>query len=162
MYHHSVLSAIPEKERESKVKDLDLDHDVLPLERALGVQWSAESDSFQFKVVVRERPFTRRGILSVVSSIYDPLGFLSPVILSAKIILQDLCRKEIGWDDVIPEEYIQRWRKWLDDLHHLESFKVKRCIKPDGFGEVTSAQMHHFSDASEFWCSILPFDLQRQ
>lgn len=145
----AVLGSIPEKDREKKVKDLDLDSDTLPLERALGVQWCAESDAFHFKVVVKDRPLTRRGILSVVSSIYDPLGFLSPVILSAKRILQDLCREGIGWDNVIPPMYVQRWMNWLDDLHRLDSFKVRRCLKPDGFGEVKSAQMHHFSDASE-------------
>ncbi len=115
--NRAVLAAIPEKDRETKVKDLDFDHDTLPLERALGVQWCAESDAFQFKVVVKDRPLTRRGILSVVSSIYDPLGFLSPVILSAKRILQDLCREGIGWDNVIPPVYVQRWMNWLDDLH---------------------------------------------
>lgn len=145
----AVLGVVPEKDREKKVKDLDFDRDTLPVERALGVQWCAESDAFQFKVVVKDRPLTRRGILSVVSSIYDPLGFLSPVILSAKRILQDLCREGIGWDNDIPSVYVQRWMHWLDDLHHLESFEVRRCLKPDGFGDVASAQMHHFSDASE-------------
>lgn len=139
--NHAVLAAIPEKDRETNVKNLDFDHNSLPLERALGVQWCAESDAFQFKVVFKDRPLTRRGILSVVSSIYDPLGFLSPVILSAKRILQDLCREGIGWDNVIPPVYVQRWMNWLDDLHHLESFEVRRCMKPDGFGGITSVTL---------------------
>ncbi len=53
----------------------------------------------------------------MISAIYDPLGFLSPVVLSAKNILQDLCRERIGWDSVIPIKYVQRWRNWLEDLH---------------------------------------------
>lgn len=91
-----MLNAIPEEDREKKVKNLDLEHDTLPLERALGVQWCAESGVFKFKVTIKDRPLTRRGILSIISSIYDPLGFLSPVILRAKVILQDLCREKIG------------------------------------------------------------------
>jgi len=51
------------------------------------VQWSAESDVF--KETIKDRPLTQRGILSIISFIYDPLDFLSPVILRAKIILQD-------------------------------------------------------------------------
>lgn len=99
-----VLSTIPEEERAKDVKDLDLNHDMLPMERVLGVQWCAEFDTFKFKVVLTDlRPFTRRGILSVISSIYDPLGFMSPVVLVAKKILQDL-----GWDIMIPTKYVQR------------------------------------------------------
>ncbi len=103
------------------------------------------------------RPLTRRGILSVISSIYDPLGFLSPVILRAKIILQDLCRERIGWDSIIPVVYAQQWTSWLEELHELEKFEVRRCLKPERFGEVTSAQMHHFSDASERGYGIVSY-----
>lgn len=109
--NRKVLSTIPEEERAKDVKDLDLNHDMLPMKRVLGVQWCAEFDTFKFKVVLTDlRPFTRRGlvILSVISSIYDPLGFLSPVVLVAKKILQDLCREKIGWDIMIPTKYVQR------------------------------------------------------
>ena len=52
------------------------------------------------------------------------------------------------WDDPIPENVRSRWLKWRDELHHLEDFSVPRCFKPEGFGTVTSTQLHHFSDAS--------------
>nr|XP_049612500.1 uncharacterized protein LOC125989984 [Syngnathus scovelli] len=69
-----VLSCIPENERAAKMKDLDLNKDTLPTERALGIHWCTESDTFTFKVNVPRKPATRRGILSVVNSVYDPLG----------------------------------------------------------------------------------------
>ncbi|KAL0152844.1 hypothetical protein M9458_051849, partial [Cirrhinus mrigala] len=144
-----VLNVIPEEDRVKEVKNLDLNHDMLPVERVLGVQWCAESDTFKFKIVVKERSFTRRGILSVISAIYDPLGFLAPVVLSAKRILQDLCREGVGWDSAIPIKYVQRWTNWLEDLHGLEKFEMKRCLKPVEFGEITVAHLHHFLDASE-------------
>ncbi|XP_048014093.1 uncharacterized protein LOC125246975 [Megalobrama amblycephala] len=144
-----VLNVIPEEERVKEVKDLDLNHDVLPMERVLGLQWCAESDTFRFKVVIKDRPLTRRGILSVISAIYDPLPFLSPVVLSAKMILQDLCRERIGWDSVIPIKYVQRWRNWLEDLYGLDKCETKICLKPVEFGEVTLAQLHHFSASEE-------------
>lgn len=97
-----VLAAIPEPERAKEMKDLDLDHDKLPVERMLGVQWCVQSDVFKFKIILKNRPLTRRGILSIVSSVYDPLGMLAPVVLTAKRILQELCREKTGWDDVIP------------------------------------------------------------
>lgn len=54
------------------------------MERALGVQWCITTDKFQFKVRVKDHPFTRRGVLSVVASVFDPLGFVAPVILKGK------------------------------------------------------------------------------
>lgn len=56
--------------------ELDLDTE-LPVERTSGLQWYVETAQFGFKVSAQERPQTKRGILSVVSSIYDPQGFLA-------------------------------------------------------------------------------------
>lgn len=144
-----VLEAIPENHRAKGIEELDMEMDSLPVERVLGVEWSIKSDSFKFKIVLKDRPFTRRGILSTVSSIYDPLGMLSPVVLTAKKILKDLCRRRIGWGDSVPESVSKEWLEWLQQLHLLDRFEVSRCMKPPGFGEVTSAQLHHFCDASE-------------
>ena len=81
----AVLENTPQSDRAKEVKDLDLSHDVLPVERALGVHWNVERDEFVFKIQVKDKPLTRRGLLSIVSSIYDPLGFTAPFVLSAKI-----------------------------------------------------------------------------
>ena len=76
----------------------------MPVEHALGVRWDVEGDIFCFKIEVKDKPLTRRGLLSVLSSAYDLLGFAAPVILPANAILQDLCRKRLEWDDPIPTE----------------------------------------------------------
>ena len=86
-----VIATIAPEDRAKGVKDLDLHSDVLPVERALGIHWCVESDTFQFRIILQDRPLTRRGILSTVSSVYDPLGFLAPVILTGRQILQSLC-----------------------------------------------------------------------
>ena len=62
----------------------------LPIERALGVQWSVENDTFNFRVTLDDCSLTRRSILSCVSSIYDPLGLVSPYLLQGKKILQEI------------------------------------------------------------------------
>ncbi|XP_078371484.1 uncharacterized protein LOC144655144 [Oculina patagonica] len=123
--------------------------DDLPVERALGVKWCVETDTFGFKVEVKYKPPTRRGILSVVSSVYDPLGLVAPFVLPAKRLLQDLCRIKLEWDDPIPSEPKVRWERWMADLPKLSQFSVERCVKPAGFGVISSSQLHHFSDASE-------------
>ena len=144
-----VLGSIPEEERSKDAKTLDLNYDDLPIERALGVHWCVESNTFGFRIIVKDKPLTRRGILSTVSSIYDPLGFAAPFTLTAKKLLQDLCREEkLGWDDELPDPYLKRWEKWRNELPLLERMIVPRCVKPSDFGHVTSRQLHIFSDAS--------------
>ena len=144
----AVIKSIPESERAPSIMQLDFDR-LNHVERPLGVQWNVASDKFGFNISVKDRPQTRRGILSVVSSIYDPMGFVAPFILPAKAILQELCRKKLGWDDPIPDDYAQRWQQWLKELPQLEQLEVDRCFKPHDFGRVISRQLHHFSDASQ-------------
>ena len=141
-----VLLAIPECERAASVKSLDLDG---LTERALGIHWNVEEDAFNFKIAIRAKPTTRRGILSIVSSVYDPLGFVSPCILQAKFILQELCRKHLKWDEPIPIEDEKLWISWLQDLPKLANFSISRCFVPPGFGEAKLYELHHFSDASQ-------------
>lgn len=112
--------------------------------------WCTETDTFSFNINMQNKPPTRRGILSVVGSVYDPLGFLSPFILPAKLLLRDLCKDRIGWDEEITENHLKRWTSWTVDLQKLTSFKVKRCFKPASFGPIKTMQLHNFSDASEY------------
>jgi len=144
----TVLRSIPDNDRTQGVRNLDLNTEHLPTEHALGVKWDVESDSLGYEIVVKDRPLTRRGILSIVSSIYDPLGFVSPFILTAKKIIQELCRRSVGWDESLPDDILRPWNSWLHDLPKLSQVKVSRCMKPDQFGQIVNSQLHHFSDAS--------------
>ncbi|XP_063072324.1 uncharacterized protein LOC134462993 [Engraulis encrasicolus] len=145
----TVLGHIPKEDRASEVRELDLDRDKLPIERALGLLWSVEDDMFKFNIIVKDKPHTRRNMLSIVSSIYDPLGFLCPLTLPAKLLLQALCRSKHDWDGRIPQAASEKWRRWIEDLSVLEDFEVARCMKPHGFETVRQAELHHFADASE-------------
>lgn len=143
-----VIESIPIEYRATDVKKLDLCHDTLPIERVLGVEWCIESDSFRFRITLKDKPLTRRGVLATISSIYDPLGFVAPVLLAGKRILQMLCKDNADWDDPLPDTLRAEWEKWRDDIHSLENTKVERCFKPEDFGQVKTVELHHFSDAS--------------
>lgn len=145
----SVLRSVPEEDRAKGIQSLDLEKESLPVERALGVGWDVEKDDFGFQVTDKKKPLTKRGILSVVSSVFDPLGLVSPFVLPAKLIFQELCRQKLGWDEPLPESELDQWLRWLGDLSKIENFKLNRCFVPEGFGNVVSYQLHHFSDASE-------------
>ena len=66
--------------------------------------------------------------------------------LSAKIVLQDLCRRKMNWDDAIPSNCLPSVQRWLEELPALEQFSIRRCYKPEKFGEIASIQIHHFSE----------------
>ena len=142
-----VLESLCPEDRSDNTKDLDLRHDTLPIEKTLGVKWCMESDCFKFRVIVDSKPLTRRGVLSTISSVFDPLGFISPVILEGKMILQEMCRGNLDWDDPLPEVLRVRWTRWMESLPSLSSLSIPRCFKPTEFGKVICAEMHHFSDA---------------
>jgi hypothetical protein len=143
-----VINALPPSLRAKNLENVDVIGDNLPIHRTLGVLWCLDSDTFQFDMVQNNRPLTRRGILSIVSAIYDPLGMISPIVLTGKQILQHMCADQLGWDDPLPEGLSSKWVNWYSDLRNLPSLKVSRCVKPPNFGNIQVAEMHHFSDAS--------------
>ena len=111
-----------------------------------------------FKVSLPEKPFTRRGVLSIVNSVYDPLGFAVPVMLEGRKILQQLVHmgertKEnntpLAWDDPLPTAMINRWTRWRDSLVELQNLSVPCCYRPKDLGRVTRAVLHAFFDASQ-------------
>ena len=147
--NREVLETTFPHERVNVVKNLDLSKETLPMERTLGIQWCIESDTFQFRIQLKDKPLTRRGILSTVSSVYDPLGLVSPVILVGKQILRELCKCESSWDDEVPDNVRSKWVKWRNELHKSEDLRIPRCYKPESFGEVKNVELHHFSDACQ-------------
>ncbi|XP_041916525.1 uncharacterized protein LOC121680986 [Alosa sapidissima] len=91
-----VIASLPTEECVESAADLSLDLGQAKVERALGVQWCVASDTFQFRVTVKKNPFTRRGVLSTVASIFDLLGFVALFILIGKRILHAMCRDKVG------------------------------------------------------------------
>ena len=124
----SVMEALLKDDGGKSIRNLDLQHDSLPTQRSLGVHWDLEGDAFTFKVVLPERPYTRRGVLSIINSVYDPLGLAGPVILRGKLLLRQLFimgkkgsdDTAFGWDDPLPERLSSQWQSWRDALVDLE------------------------------------------
>jgi hypothetical protein len=141
-----VLTSINAEDRADPKLDMDLDR--LPIGRALGVYWDAETDVFGFKFVHSLKPSTKRGILSVASSLFDPLGFLAPLILPVKILLQDLWRTGVSWDEEVPEPYLSKWREWLQGIQHVVNIQIPTCFKSQSLDSPSCIQLHVFSDAS--------------
>ena len=107
-----VLEALPVNDRTKDLKDLDLWQDTMPVQGSLGTYWYINSDTFGFRNELRDNPIFRQGILSTISSVYDPLRAVWPVILNGKQILQALCCQNVSWDDPIREDILPLREKW--------------------------------------------------
>ena len=143
------IESVPPQERSKELKDLNLSRDPLPKKQFLGLRWDVEADTLCFRVKLNDKPMSRRGILSIVNSVYDPFAFGAPAIQPMKVLLQDICKLNLDWDQDIPHEMQRKWMDWLQHLPSLATFQIPRCIKPANFSNIKSAQIHHFSDASE-------------
>ena len=141
-----VVQSFDEKDRAPATKRVALDASS-PKEKTLGVMWDLEADTLSTREPMNSFPMTRRGVLSTVASIYDPLGMISPLFFRGKAINQELCIRNIDWDSMIPEDLLDDWNNWTSELKQLSAFFIPRCIKPSfQFKEV---ELHHFSDASD-------------
>ena len=119
------------------------------IERTLGIHWNTTNDSFIFKSNIKVSPFTKRGIVSTTSSIFDPLGFVTPFILKAKLLIQDMWREKILWYEPISESQHKEWQSWLHETSNLSSFSMKRLYYDKENPIPNDIELHIFADASE-------------
>ncbi len=140
-----VLDSIPESEISPKAT-LSLDGE--SLERVLGVKWDIPSDTFTFSFIIIDGPSTKREILRVTCSLFDPLGFLIPFILVAKLILQELWRLNCDWDDELPSHILRAWERWKEGAKNVSRVSIPRCFTSTN-SSIVVIQLHIFGDASE-------------
>ena len=141
--NEKVMASVPEKDRAKALVYASLGSDAS--ERVLGVEWNVSSDQFRIKVDIPEKPATRRGTLSTTHSLFDPLGFVAPVIVEPKLLLRELSGRD--WDEEISDDEKRRWDSWLSSLSHLQELSLPRCFCPTRcIGSL--CEFHHFADAS--------------
>lgn len=120
--------------------------DETPLHTVLGLYWNQETDSFQYTVTIPKSTPTRRSILSCIARLYDPMGWLSPVILWAKAFIQHLWINGTDWDTPLSDDLIQKWHSFTSTLHSLREVHIPRHT---GVIHATRIELHGFCDASE-------------
>ena len=121
------------------------------LQSALGITWKIVSDSFQLRNLEPQVKFTRRGVLSVNSSIFDPIGMASPISLKGRLLQRKFINssaKPVNWDEPLPDEFQREWKTWVSQLTDLSKIVLPRCfLQPHG-KEISTKELHVFSDAS--------------
>ena len=153
----TVMDGIPSELQAHNIKNFDLRQENLPVERALGVAWYLESDSFRISVMLPSKPPTRRGLLSILSSIYDPLGLVSPVLLQGRKLMQQLFKETKSWDEEVSDEEKMNWERWLRSLLVLKDLQVPRLCKDEKMKNIKRVELHTFSDASLTGCGTCSY-----
>ena len=140
-----------EIDMKDRVKEIDLSMADLPSVKTLGVVWSASSDQFSFSAtsLVEDIVLTKKKFLSKISTLFDPLGFVTPFVVRAKIPMQEVKISGVDWDDQLPENILDKPKKWFAKLQDLGSIKIDRGLRRPTNQVVTDQSFHVFSDASE-------------
>ncbi|XP_062700012.1 uncharacterized protein LOC115258713 [Aedes albopictus] len=150
-----VLEAMEEQNTEEK--DLNMTEGVVT-EKVLGMWWNTTNDCFTFKISPRYNPElmsgqqrpTKREILRTLMMIFDPLGLIGHFLMYLKVVLQEIWRTPVGWDDVVEDKQFEMWLEWLNVLPAVAKVQIPRCYRTaTSIGSSTDVHLHIFVDASE-------------
>lgn len=113
----------------------------------LGLCWNPSTDTFHFSVSSSfPTVITKRITLSTIAKVFDPLGLLSPIIIIAKMLLQELWSIKKGWDDTLPPLTSKKWINFIELLQDIPKLNFPRWISLQSESHVKT---HGFCDASQ-------------
>lgn len=113
--NEQVLQAVPKEDREINLPfAINMEESV----KTLGIIWYPITDTFKFRFNFQlpsliNMIITKRSILSIIARLYDPLGFITPVILPAKLIMRDLWLENVDWDDEVSSDLQHKWLNFI-------------------------------------------------
>lgn len=115
--------------------------------KALGILWNPIDDEFMFQanLIIDDAVVTKRKVLSIIAKLFDPLGLIGPVIVWAKLFMQELWKLRLQWDDQLPNEMIIRWHEFCTNLSLLKNMKIRRFVMIENADRI---EIHGFADAS--------------
>ena len=115
------------------------------------MQWTPSQDCFLFEgiEISDDLCLAKRLVLSFISQLFDPLGFLTPFIMTAKCLFQQIWRLGLDWGQVLPGDMQETFSKWMKDLDLLKEWRIPRRYSETLWSETTGCQLHCFGDASQ-------------
>lgn len=137
-----------------QVDPFSLDLDSQSTLKVLGLLWNFKTDIFTFKVAPRNLPCTKRNMLSELARIYDPLGFLVPLTVTLKLLIQNCWASAVDWDSQVPQKILESWQKISSQLHCLSDINFPRQIID--LNNFLSAELHGMCDSSQnAYCAVV-------
>ncbi|XP_041450617.1 uncharacterized protein LOC121404689 [Drosophila obscura] len=139
------------------LRDIPVDHllraDFLELDessiaKTLGMRWQASADEFFFAPpeVLQRESCTKRNVLSQIAQLFNPAGWLAPFVIQAKMFMQEIWLRELGWDDVLPSDLSHTWETFLKSFPAIQDIRIPRWLHVCPMAKV---QIHGFCDASQ-------------
>ena len=121
--------------------------------KVLGVPWNTKRDKLFLNLMPIRRlvttlPPTKRSLLKIAASIFDPLGFLSLFTVNLKVLFQNLCFDKVGWDEELTGKNRKDYESLLSNLTCIDDIQVERCLLEKDKA-IAQVEIHAFSDASE-------------
>lgn len=134
---------------DNSTKNTVIDLDKEGTVKTLGLQWNSAEDILQYSVPALDnsRRISKRTILSDIAQVFDPLGLINPIIVTAKIIVQQLWQLKLDWDESVPTDIHTKWFYYRKQFETLRQYKIPRHVMP--IDDVVNIEMHGFCDASE-------------
>ncbi|GFX74721.1 integrase catalytic domain-containing protein [Trichonephila clavipes] len=139
--HSEVLSDLPNT-LNTNISSHSFDDE--STQKILGLFWDLNEDSFKVRAVLSDQVSTKRQKLSIIARIFDPLRFVSPSTIILKIILQDLWKAGLDWDE-ISSHILNRWNRFQAEISYLKQIKVPRYVQTQN---AKHCEIHGFCDAS--------------
>ncbi|XP_050555621.1 uncharacterized protein LOC118273288 [Spodoptera frugiperda] len=118
------------------------------ISKILGLTWDKDNDEFVYIIQLNELdlPVTKRKVISDIARLFDPLGWLAPIIITAKVFIQRIWMTGIEWDAQLPAPLLKEWLDFRKNLCNLVKFRLPRWINSSKENRVL--ELHGFSDAS--------------
>ncbi|XP_072395156.1 uncharacterized protein [Diabrotica undecimpunctata] len=116
--------------------------------KVLGICWNSQSDMFSISLpdISSEPKYTKREVLSIISSIFDPLGLINPITVSAKLLMQKIWICNLNWDDKLTGEISSEWLNFLAHIPDLAKLTISRpLLNPLNISRI---EIHGFCDAN--------------
>lgn len=97
--------------------------------KTLGLTWIPTTDQLCVKVCLGEtKRITKRTVISDLARLFDPLGILAPIVVTAKIFIQELWKLKLEWDEALPAELHTRWLTFRNELKQINNLKISRHV----------------------------------
>ncbi|CAG2230743.1 unnamed protein product [Mytilus edulis] len=138
-----VVKSFETKDLAESITEIDFNSESTCLQRSLGLCWNVVKDIFTYQLSKEEKPFTKRGLLSVINGIFDPLGFIAPVILGGRLIMREAVQNNsLDWDDPLPDDLLSDWQRWKQSLQDLETLEIGRPFTSQSLNDSTEYTFH--------------------
>ncbi|XP_075150765.1 uncharacterized protein LOC142224874 [Haematobia irritans] len=143
--NHNIIQDLP-KDQLLPVNWLDLSEDSST--KTLGIRWNISGDCFTFTPPSMElrSNYTKREVLSAIAKLFDPCGWLAPVVIVAKLVMQQIWLDKVDWDDTLKPVTLMNWKNFVKHSAAVELVKIPRWIN---FTPQSNVEIHGFCDASE-------------